>query len=86
MTPEIEAEIRRRVEAFKASGKKLARGTYNQCVIGAIGREKAAEELMGREQSIALEVGFEGWESGVSALAHPDYYELGQKIAKENGL
>lgn len=91
MTPEIEKAIRDKVDAFKASGKKLARGLYTTCIIGALGGHKEAEDLMGDIPNRALEAGFEGWGSRdphvlSSAHEHPDFYELGQKIAKENGL
>ena len=78
---EIEKEIRRRIE-----GKKLKRGDYATCLVGALGGIAAVIDWLGETQTIALEWGFEGYGMGASAEKYPDYYALGQKIAKENGL
>lgn len=84
MTPEIEAEIRRRVEEFKARGKRLQRGSYACCLIGAYGGTTVANRELGEVQARALENGFEGYDQGGASKTHPDYYELGLKIFQEN--
>lgn len=86
MTLEIEKLIRDKVNEFKASGKRLARGSYKQCVVGVLGEPVEVDKLLGYPERTALECGFEGWEQGKSAILFPDFYELGRKIAEENGL
>lgn len=92
MSPEVEKAIRDKVAAFKATGKKLRRGTYDNCLLTALGGVKEAAVAFGDIESRALEVGFEGWsrESGwtdptSSRAQRPDYYDLGKKIAEEEG-
>lgn len=86
MTIEIENAIRDKVAQFQATGRPLVKGVYTNCLMGALGGEKAAIVMLGKGEAFALECGFEGWRPGVTASLHPAFYDLGQKIAKENGV
>ena len=86
MAPEIEKLIRDKVDEFKAKGKKLQRGNAATCLIGSIGGYVEANKIFGTEITIALECGFEGFNIGKSSRTHFEYYELGRKIAEENGI
>lgn len=86
MFEEHEKEIRARVDAFKAEGKTLGRGDYTVCLIGVLGGVASAERLIGYNEALALEFGFEGWKNGRAAKLFPQYHALGKKIAEENGL
>lgn len=88
MFEEHEKEIRTRVDAFKASGKKLSRGNYATCLIGIVGGIAVCIDWLGETATIAMECGFEGYGEGTSgcALLKPEYFDLGKRIAEENGL
>jgi hypothetical protein len=89
MNPEIEKMIRDHVLSWKSSGKVLERGSYDYCLIAALGGIKAADKMLGTTQSCALEIGFEGWRpwnQDAPSKAFPDFYSLGKKIAEENGI
>jgi hypothetical protein len=86
MNPEIEKMIRDHVLSWKSSGKVLERGSYDYCLIAALGGIKAADKMLGTTASCALEIGFEGWNQGASSKAFPEFYNLGKKIAEENGI